>query len=74
MRFVKPSAVQIAEYWANERWKGVAAPPHGMGFDIGYSDALRDALRDVIAATTGGRDARVDLDRLRDALYLTHKE
>ena len=45
-----------------------------MGFDIGYSDALRDALRDVIAATTGGRDARVDLDRLRDALYLTHKE
>ena len=74
LRFVKPSAVQIAEYWGNERWKGVAVPPHGMGFDIGYSDALRDALRDVIAATTGGRDARVNLDRLRDALYLTHKE
>ena len=74
LRFVKPSAVQIAEYWGNERWKGVAVPPHGMGFDIGYSDALRDALRDVIAATTGGRDARVNLDRLRDALYLTHQE
>ena len=58
----------------NERWKGVDGPPHGMGFDIGYSDALRDALREVIAATTGGRDARVNLDRLRDALYLTHKE
>jgi 1,4-alpha-glucan branching enzyme len=74
LRFVKPSAVQIAEYWGDERWKGVAAPPHGMGFDIGYSDALRDALRDVIAATTGGRDARVNLDRLRDSLYLTHRE
>src|SRR3954464_5827518 len=47
LRFVKPSAVQIAEYWGNERWKGIAAPPHGMGFDIGYSDALRDALREV---------------------------
>ena len=50
LRFVKPAAVQIAEYWGNERWKGVAAPPHGMGFDIGYSDALRDTLREVIAA------------------------
>ena len=74
LRFVKPAAVQIAEYWGNERWKGVAVPPHGMGFDIGYSDALRDALREVIAATTGGRDARVNLDKLRDALYLTYKE
>jgi 1,4-alpha-glucan branching enzyme len=74
LRFVKPAAVQIAEYWGNERWKGVAAPPNGMGFDIGYSDALRDALRDVIADTTGGRDARVNLDRLRDALYLTYKD
>ena len=74
LRFVKPAAVQIAEYWGNERWKGVAVPPYGMGFDIGYSDALRDTLRDVIAQTTGGRDARVNLDQLRDALYLTYKD
>ena len=60
LRYVKPAAVQIAEYWGNERWKGIATPPHGMGFDIGYSDALRDTLREVIAATTGGRDARVE--------------
>jgi 1,4-alpha-glucan branching enzyme len=72
LRFIKPSAVQIAEYWGNERWKGVAVPPHGMGFDIGYSDTLRDAVRDVIAQATGGREARLDLDRLRDALYLTY--
>jgi 1,4-alpha-glucan branching enzyme len=72
LRFVKPSAVQIAEYWGNERWKGIAVPPHGMGFDIGYSDTLRDALRDVIGQASSGRDARLDLDPLRDALYLTY--
>src|SRR5678816_2644456 len=56
LRFVKLEAVQIAEYWGNERCKGVASPPYGMGFDIGYSDALRDTLRGVIAQATGGRD------------------
>jgi 1,4-alpha-glucan branching enzyme len=35
---------------------------------------LRDTLRTVIAQATGGRDARVELDDLRDALYLTYKE
>src|SRR4051794_22381549 len=72
LRFVKPSAVQIAEYWGNERWKGIAAPPHGMGFDIGYSDTLRDALRGIIAQASAGRDARLNLDQLREALYLTY--
>lgn len=73
VRFIKPSAVQIAEYWGNERWKGVAALPDGMGFDVGYSDVLRDSLREVIAETMGGSVARVNLDKLRDALYFTHK-
>lgn len=74
VRYVKPRALQIAEYWGAERWKGVAAPPYGMGFDLGYSDALRDKLRSAIAETTGGRAARVNLDQVRDALYLTYKD
>ncbi|MBS0165044.1 MAG: alpha amylase C-terminal domain-containing protein [Nitrospira sp.] len=73
LRFVKPSAVQIAEYWDDERWKGIAAPPYGMGFDIGYGDALRDSLRAVIGECAGGRDTHVNLNPLRDALYVTHK-
>jgi 1,4-alpha-glucan branching enzyme len=76
LRYVKPEAVQIAEYWdydPGSRWKAVAIPPDGMGFDIGYSDALRDNLRDVIAQTTSGRDARVNLHGLRDALHMTYK-
>src|SRR3954467_11648501 len=72
LRFIKPQAVQIAEYWGNERWKGVAAPPTGRCFDVGYSDTLRDALRAVIGQASGGRDARLNLDQVRDALYLTY--
>lgn len=74
LRYVKASAVQIAEYWDNDRWKGVAAPPDGMGFDLGYGSALRDNLRAAISQSTGGRDARVDLDQVRDAIYLTYKD
>ena len=77
LRYVKPEAVQIAEYWDNDpgnRWKGIAVPPDGMGFDIGYSDVLRDTLRDLIAQTTGGRTSRVNFDKLRDALYMTYQD
>jgi 1,4-alpha-glucan branching enzyme len=73
LHFVKPSAVHIAEYWANDRWKGEAAPPAGMGFDVGYSDTLRDSLRAAIQASTAGANASVNLDRVRDALYMTYK-
>ena len=76
LRYVKPSAVQIAEYWnynRGERWKGVATPPHGMGFDLGYSDVLRDSLRTVIEQSSHGTSTRVDFDPLRDAFYYTYK-
>lgn len=69
LRFEKPDAVQIAEYWANERWRGVVSPPDGMGFDVGYNDGLRDKLRGAVAQAAGGSGAAVDLDGLRDALY-----
>ena len=68
LRFVRPDAIQIAEYWGNERWRGVAPPPSGMGFDAGYHDGLRDRIRGVIAEAAGGREARVNLDALREAL------
>jgi 1,4-alpha-glucan branching enzyme len=73
IRFMKPSAVQIAEYWGNERWKGVSVPPDGMGFDLGYSDALRDNLRNVIAETSRGSNTHINLDQVRDALYTTYQ-
>jgi 1,4-alpha-glucan branching enzyme len=74
LRYLKPGAVQIAEYWGGERWKGVARRPDGMGFDVGYSDTLRDSLRGAVREATGGIHAHVSLDKVRDALYLTYRE
>lgn len=74
VRTLAPDAVQIAEYWGAERWKGVATPPWGMGFDVGYSDVLRDTMRDVLAQITAGAHAPVDLWPLHHALYSTYDE
>lgn len=76
LRFAKPGAIQIAEYWpyfVGERWRGVAQPPDGLGFDVGYSDSLRDNVRAAISEATGGRDANVNLDQVRDALCATYR-
>jgi 1,4-alpha-glucan branching enzyme len=68
VRHAKPEAVQIAEYWGHERWRGVSEPPSGAGFDLGYSDVLRQGIRRVIEQAAQGASARVDLAGLRDAL------
>lgn len=76
MRYIKSNAVQIAEYWpyfGNDRWQGVTQSSEGLGFDVGYSDVLRDNLRAAIGESTGGRTARVNLDQVRDALYMTYR-
>lgn len=74
LRSVKPEAVQIAEYWGDERWRGVAGPPDGVGFDVGYSDTLREAIRGVVAQASGGRNAVLSLEALRGALAMTYKD
>lgn len=68
LRFVKPEAVLIAEYWRDHRWLGVWRPPVGMGFDIGYSDLVRNGVREVIAAAAAGGSAQVHMGRLKAAL------
>jgi 1,4-alpha-glucan branching enzyme len=73
VRFVKPEALQIAEYWGAEAWRGVAEPPSGMGFDAGYTDVLRQSVRRVLAQAARGADAPLGLEGLRDALYFTHQ-
>jgi 1,4-alpha-glucan branching enzyme len=69
LRFAKPQAIQIAEYWNDHRWLAVRRPPSGMGFDAALADPLRDAIRDAVAAAAHGRDAFVSLDRVAGALY-----
>lgn len=68
LRYRKPSAALIAEYWGQDRWLGTWSTPAGMGFDIGYSDGIRDAVRSVLGQVSAGAVAAVALDALQPAL------
>jgi 1,4-alpha-glucan branching enzyme len=72
IRYVKPQAIQVAEYWAGDRAAAVRPRPHGLGFDAAWGDKLRDGVRDAIGQAAGGRDARVDMDRLAAAFDVPH--
>jgi 1,4-alpha-glucan branching enzyme len=69
LHFVKPGAIQIAEYWNSQRELAVESPDAGMGFDAAWADGLRDALRGAVGQASGGRDAFVNFDAIRDHLY-----
>jgi 1,4-alpha-glucan branching enzyme len=69
LHFRRPEAPQIAEYWsADQSWVIKPTAEGGAGFDAVWSDRLRGAVRQALAEAATGRDARVTLDRLRDAL------
>jgi 1,4-alpha-glucan branching enzyme len=70
LRFVKPAAPNIAEYWKDDKtWALRPTNEGGAGFDMVWDDGLRGAVRGAIAAAAGGRDAYVNLDAVRDRLY-----
>jgi 1,4-alpha-glucan branching enzyme len=71
LRYQKPFAALIAEYWGEHRWKAVAPPVDnaGMGFDLGYADGLRDSVREVLRQAASGADANVDIGLLRAGLH-----
>ena len=68
LRFRKPEAILIAEYWADQgavlRSRGEA----GAGFDAVVAAGLRNACRDTLAEVIQGRDATIHLDRIAAAL------
>jgi 1,4-alpha-glucan branching enzyme len=77
LRYEKPRAVQIAEYWnydRGQRWKGVARPPDGMGFDLGYSDMLRDDLRKVIEDCAKYPPVEINLNPLSEAIKFSYRQ
>jgi 1,4-alpha-glucan branching enzyme len=67
VRFLKPQAIQVAEYWAGDRAAAVRSRPSGLGFDAAWGDKLREGVRSAIRQASGGRDARVDVDALAAA-------
>jgi 1,4-alpha-glucan branching enzyme len=70
LQFIKPNVPHIAEYWRDDpSWIVRPREAGGAGFDAVWTDGLRDSIRGVLAQAAGGRDAIVNLDRLRDKLY-----
>jgi len=69
IRYHKPEAIQIAEYWNDWRWLAVNPTDDGLGCDAALTDGLRDRLREAIGQAATGRDAHVNLDPVRDGLY-----
>jgi 1,4-alpha-glucan branching enzyme len=70
VRFDKPQAPQIAEYWKSDKsWVVKASSENGAGFDLVWNDGLREAVRGAVAQAAQGGDAFVDLDKVHDTLY-----
>jgi 1,4-alpha-glucan branching enzyme len=69
VRFVKPSAIQVAEYWEWDRASPVTPVPAGLGFDAALGDAFRDSMRGVLSQAAGGESAQISLNAVGQACY-----
>src|ERR1700730_4789716 len=68
VRATNPAAIQIAEYWNEDRASALRPPPDGLGFDAELGDRLRDALRDLVRQASAGASAMLDLSEVANAL------
>jgi 1,4-alpha-glucan branching enzyme len=68
LRWVKPDALLLAEYWDEPREAALRRPPAGLGFDAEYGDRLRDGVRAAVSQSAGGSQADVDINRLAASL------
>ncbi len=70
VRATNPAAIQIAEYWNEDRASALHPPPRGLGFDAELGDGLRDALRDLLRQASAGASAAMDLSAVANALVV----
>jgi 1,4-alpha-glucan branching enzyme len=68
VRFLRPQAIQIAEYWNSDRARGVTPVPGGLGFDAEWGDQLRDKVRSVLGQLSVGQNALVGFEDVRNSL------
>jgi 1,4-alpha-glucan branching enzyme len=69
LRYHRPSALHIAEYWADQPWAIRETDAGGAGFNAVVYAGLRGAVRAAVEQATHGRDAPVNLDPVRDQLH-----
>jgi 1,4-alpha-glucan branching enzyme len=70
----KPQAILIAEYWADQRSVLRPRSNGGAGFHSVVASGLRQSIRGVISQASGGKNASVNLDSLKDDLYPAYGE
>jgi 1,4-alpha-glucan branching enzyme len=68
LRYHRPGALHIAEYWADQPAVIRDTESGGAGFDAVVYSGLRGAVRSSIAQAAHGRDAQVNLEGVRDQL------
>ena len=68
MRAARPAAIQIAEYWNDDRAFPLPPAPGGLGFGAELGDGLRDAERAALGSASAGAQAAVDLDAVARSL------
>lgn len=69
LRYRKPEAILIAEYWADQSSVLRPQSESGAGFDAVVASGLRGACRATLDEVAHGRDAPVNLERISAALY-----
>ncbi len=68
IKFIRPSNVQIAEYWPVNPGAVKQFSEGGAGFDAEWNDALRDSIRSAVRQASAGVDAPVDMDAIAGAI------
>ena len=70
LRFIKPQAINIAEYWRDDQsWVMRDTAQGGAGFDAVWHPGIRSAVRNLLAQAAQGQSAHVSMNTLRDSLY-----
>ena len=72
LRHLKPAAILIAEYWADQRAVVRPRADDGAGFDAVVASGLRGAIRRAVAQAAQGAESGVDLGAVAAALIPEH--
>ncbi|QEH38274.1 1,4-alpha-glucan branching enzyme GlgB [Aquisphaera giovannonii] len=68
LRFLRPSAINHAEYWNVNPWV-VKPVPEGAGFDTTLTDGLRNAIRDVIGNAAQPDERPLNMTALAGSMW-----
>lgn len=70
LHFIRPQAVNIAEYWRDDQTFAIKPPGQGgAGFDAVWHTGIRESVRAALAQAGHGATARVDFDAVAAALF-----